>query len=396
MPSARRWPLRAGSFAALRVAGIGLLLVGLPVLLGWATDASAGSGAADALRSAGQLWLLAHGVSLELPDGRVGLTPLGLSALPLALLVRAGGQVAARRRLSSPRAAVALALSVAVPYALLAAVIASVCATAAVRPAPAQALLGGLATGLVGAGAGALRPGRLWRAAWLALPSLVRRLIPAVAGASALLLAGGALVVGLSLGWHLDRAAELAQTSAPGPIGGVALLLVGLTLVPNAVLWGASWLAGPGFAVGVGTGVSPFAHELGPVPSLPLLAALPGDALPTWLALLVLLVPLAAGVLAGRWVLRTLDSSVSMMHTAVEAAAVGPACGLLWAALAWLAGGPVGGARLSVIGPSPRQVGLALAVEVSLGAVAAVLVFRRRSAERVVDLAKAVHRTLRP
>lgn len=378
----RRGLVLAGSFAAVQAAGIGLLLVGLPVLLGWVTDARAGtgaSGAPDALRAAGQLWLFAHGVSLEVPDGTVGLTPLGLSALPLALLVRAGGQAAVRQRLSSPQRALALALAVAVPYALLATVIAAVCATAAVRPAPAQALLGGLATALAGAVAGALRPGRLWRAAWLALPARARRLLPAVAGASALLVAGGAVVAGAALAWQLDRAAELTQASAPGPAGGAGLLLLGLTLVPNAVLWGASWLAGPGFAVGAGTAVSPFAYELGPVPSLPLLAALPGGAPPTWLALLALLVPVAAGVLAGRLVLRTLDSSLSAFRAALEAAAVGPACGLLWVALAWLAGGPVGGARLSAVGPSPREVGLALTVEVALGAVATVLVKRRRS-----------------
>ena len=266
------------------------------------------------------------------------------------------------------------------PYALLATVLAVVCATAAVRPSPAQALLGGLATGFAGAVAGALRPRRVGRAAWLALPAGARRLLPAVAGASALLLAGGALVVGLSLAWQLDHAAELTRATASGPAGGAGLMRLGLTLVPNAVLWGASWLAGPGFAIGAGTAVSPFAYELGPVPSLPLLAALPTGAPPTWLALVALLVPLAAGALAGRLVLRTLDSSLSALRTALETAAVGPACGLVWVALAWLAGGPVGGARLSAVGLSPREVGLALAVEVALGAVATVLVQRRRSA----------------
>ena len=385
-PSApRRWLLGAGSSAALRVAGVGLLVVGLPVLLSWATDARAGAGAPDAFRSAGQLWLLAHGVSLEVPDGRVGLSPLGLSALPLALLVRAGRQAAPQCRISSPRAAFTLALAVAVPYALLATLVAVLCSTATVRPVPVQALLGGLAMGLAGAGAGALRPGRLWQAGWLALPSRARRLIPAVAGASAVLLVGGALVVGLSLARHLGRAAELAGASAPGPVGGVALLLLGLSLVPNAVLWGASWLAGPGFAVGVGTSVGPFGYELGPVPSLPLLAALPGSGVPGWVGVLALLVPLAAGALAGRLVLRELATSasgpsLSTRRTVLEAAAAGPACGLLWVVFAWLAGGPVGGARLAEVGPAPWQVGLALAVQVSLGAVAAALLLCRRAA----------------
>ncbi len=374
-----RWPVRAGCATACSVAAAGLLLATLVVLVGWATTVRDGSGASDLLRTAGQLWLLAHGVSLELADGRIGLTPLGLAALPVVLLVRSSGQAARRCRVGSPRAALALALTVAVPYALLAALVSMLSVSGAVRPLTGQALFAGFAVGLVGAFAGSLRPGRVWRAAWLALPGRLRRLIPAVAAATAVLLAGGALVVGGSLALHLGLAADLAGTGKPGIGGGVALLLLGLTLVPNAVVWGASWLAGPGFAAGVGTTVGPFAHELGPVPSFPLLAALPAGGVPGALALLSLLLPLAAGALAGRLVQGQLGGSASLRRTAVEAASAGPALGLVWLPLLWLAGGPVGGARLSVLGPSPRHVAFALTAEVAVGAVAAALLLRRRS-----------------
>ena len=142
-------------------------------------------------------------------------------------------------------------------------------------------------------------------------------------------------------------------------------------LVPNLAVWGASWWAGPGFAVGAGTAVGPFGTTLGAVPPLPVLAALPSGAPPTWLAVLALAVPVAAGAVAGLLVARRAGI--------LDAALVGPAAGLAVLVLAWLSGGPAGGSRLTAIGPSPWQVGLAVAVEVGVAAAAAAAVVRHRA-----------------
>jgi hypothetical protein len=48
------------------------------------------------------------------------------------------------------------------------------------------------------------------------------------------------------------------------------------------------------------------------------------------------------------------------------------------ALLAWLSGGPLGGGRLSEVGPSWWQVGLAVTLEVGVAAAAAAAVVRRR------------------
>ena len=53
---------------------------------------------------------------------------------------------------------------------------------------------------------------------------------------------------------------------------------------------------------------------------------------------------------------------------------MGPCAGAAVALLAAAAGGPVGGGRLTAVGPSPWQVGLAVALEVTLGAAAAAAV----------------------
>jgi hypothetical protein len=56
---------------------------------------------------------------------------------------------------------------------------------------------------------------------------------------------------------------------------------------------------------------------------------------------------------------------------------VGAGCGAVWTALAWVSGGPLGGDRLVDVGPSPWRVGLAVALEVGVAAVAAALLVQR-------------------
>ncbi len=192
------------------------------------------------------------------------------------------------------------------------------------------------------------------------------------------LLAGGALLVGGSLLGHFGRATELGAATAPGAVGGAGLLVLGLSYVPNAVVWGASWLAGPGFAVGTGTAVGPFAHELGAVPALPLLAALPAGGVPGWVGALSLCVPLSAGALAGR-VLHRRSDAPSRTRAVLDVLATAGWSGAVTAVLAVLAGGSAGGARLDELGPSATRLGLAVAAEVAVGALAAVVLLRRRS-----------------
>jgi hypothetical protein len=374
-PATRR-PLEAGLLGALWAVCAGLVAIAVPVLLVWAADARSGSGAGDALCAVGQVWLVAHGAGLEVPGGLLGLTPIGLLALPLALLLRAAGHGARVSRVTTLRQAVVLALSISVPYGVLAAVVSAVAVSGGVHPVAWQALLAGCAVGLVGGFAGAVRAARLWPAVLPSLPDRAARLVPATAIAVAVLLAGGALVAGGSLARHLGRAGDLAAATAPGKVGGVALLLLGLALVPNAAVWGMSWLAGPGFHVGVGTAVGPYGTVLGPVPSLPLLAALPGP-VPPWVGIVGLLVPLLGGALAGVTVVRRLKGR-SWVVAGREAALVGPCAGAAVGLLGWLSGGPAGGARLTDVGPTPWLLALTVTVEVGVAAAAAAVVAARR------------------
>jgi hypothetical protein len=373
-----RHPVVAGSLAALWAATAGLVLVGLPVLLAWATDARAGAGVADAVRTVAHIWLVAHGTSLDVPGGLLSLTPLGLLALPVLLLRRAGTVLGRPQRVGGLRAAAGAVGAVALPYGVLASVVAELSATEQVGSGPLEALLSGLVVGGAGAALGVVREAGLGGALAARVPAFVRRQLVAATGALGILLAGGALVVGVSLAAHVGRASELTGATSPGAVGGIALLLLSLSLVPNAVTWSASWLVGPGFAVGVGTQVGPFAHELGPVPALPLLAALPGSAVPGRWGVLALLVPLAAGVVAGALVRRRL-AGAGGLRTVGEAAGSGVGAGALLVVLAWASGGAAGGGRLSALGPAAWEVGAAFAAQVAVAAVVAALVLRRRA-----------------
>ncbi len=381
-------PVGPGLTVAVWAAGAGLVALAVPVLLAWATDSRSGSGATAALQSAGQLWVLAHGGSLAVPGGTLGLTPLGLVVLPLVLLSRAGAHAA---RTAAPRdlpADLVLTAAIGTPYAVLVAVVAAAAASTDIRPAPVQALLAGLFVGLLGAGVGVARGTGRWRGLLASVPARIRTVAWATSVALGLLLGAGALLAGGALAAHVGRAGELARASDPGLFGGLALLALGLVLVPNLVVWGASWWAGPGFAVGAGTTIGPFGATLGAVPALPVLAALPAGAPPTWLAALALAVPVVAGGFAGLLVARR-RVMTSPLLAAREAVCVGPCTGLVLAVLAFASGGPLGGERLAQVGPSPWRVALAVTLEVAVaaGLAAAAAVWRndRKTPKAVVQ-----------
>ncbi|SOR79614.1 hypothetical protein SCNRRL3882_3076 [Streptomyces chartreusis NRRL 3882] len=398
-------------------AGLGLASFAVPAMLLWITSPYPDSGPGGALHVAAALWLLAHGAELVRADtlagvpAPVGVPPLLLLALPVWLLHRAardatdggaGGEadgsaedivepadieVVAEPPPVSARIAwtgVVLGyLAVAAPAALYA-------AGGALRPSWLWTGVYVPLVAVVAAGAGVWsaygRPGGPLRLLLGVLPARVRPLVlgpdgrpgvaaRAAAAGTAVLLAGGALLVALSLVGHGAAAQAALLRLTEGWSGRFAVLLLCAALVPNAAVWGAAYALGPGFALGVGHVVSPLSSAPAPfLPPFPLLAAVPeaGEGrLVHWAAAGT--VPVVAGVVVG-WVVAQEAASGegggtrpgggrgvvwSPGRTARAAALAAVLCAAVLAGLAALAGGPLGVTVLARFGPVWWQVGTA-------------------------------------
>lgn len=360
---ARPTPVVAAVSAAW-AAGLGLALATVVVLLAWSTDSASTAGASVALHAAGHAWLLAGNVPLDVPGGRLGLVPLGAALVPVLLLWRAGAATARAAGVTDLPGAARASIVLAAAYGVLAALVAVVAATPAVQVPPARALAGAGALALLAGGGGVLRQSGLVDRLARRLPAALPGMLLAAAAGLLALAAVGALLVGVSLGWHVGRAGELARALAPGASGGVGLWAMDLALLPNAVVWAAAFAVGPGFALGAGTSVTPFGVSLGPVPAFPLLAALPAGGAAPLAALPGLLGPLAAGVVVGLVAVRRCPAA-ERGSAAGRAATAGLGAGLLLGLAAALAGGPLGPGRLAVVGPSPWRVALVAVLELA-------------------------------
>lgn len=361
--------------ASLTAFAVGLVAVEALTILAWATDARSGAGSGEALRSGALAWLVAHGAHVTVGGGQFGLAPLTLTLLLLWLPLRAGAAVVGDLQPRPPGRAASLGAAVGIPYAVAAALLTGPARTEAAKPAPLRVLV---LAGLLAAAAGALggMRARGWDA--YAVPDRARLAGTAAAGALGTLAAGGALLAGVSLAWHMGRAQSLVDALRPGLFGGVVLLLLCLAYVPNAVVWAVAYAVGTGFAVGTGTTVAPGGISLGPLPAFPLLAALPGAGAAPKPSLLALLVPVAAGVVAGLLVVRR-DPSLSSGRAAAWAAAGGVVAGVAVGVACLLASGPAGPGRLAQAGPNAALTALAVAEWVAIaGAATAAYAARER------------------
>ncbi len=209
---------------------------------------------------------------------------------------------------------------------------------------------------------------RLDRTAWAAeVPAAVAR----GAAIAALGLIGiGALLVAVSLAARGGEVIALFEAAHVDLIGAVVLALGQLAYLPTLIVWGASFAAGPGFAVGAGTSVSPAATNLGVVPGIPLFGALP-ESTSSWMLLLALTV-VGVGVLAGgaaRGRLRADPDAVEPLAPRIAAlAAIAVLGGAAAALLAAAASGSIGPGRLAEVGPAPGPFALAVGIELAIGA----------------------------
>jgi hypothetical protein len=300
-----------------------------------------------------RVWLLAHGVAAGSAAASVGLVPLGLT------LVFASLAAGLARRFAVPTTGSWLAFTA--TYATCAAVIASVSDAAATAPHAVvrAALVGALVAG-GGAGAGLRRAGWLRGAGAGRLPAWFAAGVRlGVATALGLWAAGAiAFCFWTVAGW--SEIARVAGTLDADPVGTLALALGEAAYAPTLAVWGVAWLAGPGFSVGVGTEYAPGHLTTAPLPSVPLLGALPHEA--GGLLVLAPLVVVAVAVGA-----RSLARRFGKRPSARTQAIAVPVVAVLAAGAAMASRGSLGGGRLATVGPSPLATAIWVGVLVALG-----------------------------
>ncbi|SKC42300.1 cell division protein PerM [Okibacterium fritillariae] len=191
----------------------------------------------------------------------------------------------------------------------------------------------------------------------------------------AAILAVASVLLALTIFANFGTITTLYESTQLGVTGGIAVTLGQLAFMPNLVIWVASWLVGPGFALGAGTSVSPVNTVVGPLPAFPILGAVPtADLLFGFVGILV---PLLAGFFAAMLVRERLTDAATPAHAnrtlAAGAVAIGLISALIFAVLASLSGGAIGPGRLAEVGPNPLWVALFVFIEVTVAALIGML-----------------------
>ena len=372
----------------------------------WATKGFGDMEFSSVAAMSAHLWLLMHGVPLDLAAafgasaGTMTLVPLGLSILPLLLCYRSGRRLA---RASYEGEFLIPVLSGSVTYALISS---AMYGWASPHPQPLQALNAALVPlGIVVAGLmwGGYREARSlsrmvgvdtaeqisqmsqysrWAGsyAWAVVRAAVVAFV-ALIGLGAVLLG-----IGILAGW--SQIVATYQELHAGAVGDTAVTLLQLGFLPNLVIYAIAWSTGAGFSFGAGTSVGLTSSDVGTLPMLPILGAVP-ESMGT-AGLLGLLVPLTAGAIAGWWFLREgedhLDEWVALkvpfrpLSALISAVVLGVMTGILtsfgalW--LGWISYGSLGIGRFTEVGAEPLTFAAHTALTVGAGVTFGMLLSR--------------------
>ena len=292
---------------------------------------------------------MANGARLHTPVATITLVPIG-AVVAAAVVLYLGGRWAGRHStVTSLREVARGAVAYAAAYAFVVLAAAGVTRGSEVNAGVMRPTIAAFALGLVFGGAGILRAAGLSPRLLGRVPVQARAAATGAVAGVAVMLGVGALLVAGSLVAHFSTAVNLAEGLHTGLFGGLLTAVVGVAVLPNAVLCAGAFAAGPGFAVGAGTAVAPGGVTLGALPAFPLLAAVPHDASARWLQGLVL-VPVVAGVVAGLTALRRCPTT-RFERAGLLGCLAGMLFGLLFGLLSQLASGGIGPGRMQDFGP---------------------------------------------
>ena len=358
-----RRPFVAGALAGMWALLVGLALVTCLVMLAWAISPRSAGDSAAAWSAAGTAWLGAHLVPLTISGQPVTLLPIGGLLLGLLLTRRSGAWTG--RLLPEPAGGevVGLVAGAALVYGAGGAGIAWLATGPSTAASPARAFLVTAVVAALGTLWGVNREADLVSSARRRLSDAAWRTLAAGSAAVTGLVAVGALLVTVCLVRSFSMVAQTMADLDGGPAGAFGVTLLGALGLPNLDVWAMSVVVGPGFQIGQVGSLSAFGGDVGSLPALPVLAAIP-TALPAW-APLLLVVPVLMGALAGR--IRWGRDLPTPAGAAVAAGQVAGVVAVLIAGLAWLSGGALGGGELAHVGPLVLPVTAAGTALVALG-----------------------------
>jgi hypothetical protein len=198
-----------------------------------------------------------------------------------------------------------------------------------------------------------------------------------------LMVSAFAIAVLVALSWiDVTRLYESVQVS----VLGVVVLTIGqLALIPNLIIYGAAWLTGVGFSIGVGSLISPLGSQVGPLPAIPILGALPVGQLE--FGMISIAIVLLAAFIATLAIRKSADEIRFEFATAWTAAiSLGVSIAFVTASqlglLALIASGSAGPGRLSQVGVSPWLLAVVVFIEVGVVATLAAFYSARPSLEK--------------
>lgn len=380
---------------SLLAVGIGIGISLLPLSLMWALQLETGVGWDVFYRASADIWLVGHGVDLtvtldpvlaaavNLPGAEkpflISIAPLFFSLLTILLGVRLGRKsLESGARFVGPVAAISTFGGLTVLIALSTLNVSAMPTVWMALSFPTAIFAVGVfigARGEVGHSGGRAERVQKKVVGWaFGLPTQVRAVLASSLrgglAAAAMVVSISAVVLSVLMIANFSTILGLYEGLQGGVFGSLILTAAQLLFMPNFVMWVASWFVGTGFALGTGSSVSPVGTDLGLVPALPILGAMPTTDLA--FGFLGVLVPVIAGFVAAFFIrpglVRALGAQLSFRWLFFAVVGIALVGGILIGFMAWASGGAAGPGRLVDVGPNALRTGGVAAVEFLIAA----------------------------
>jgi len=390
----RRVTFLVAAVQALMLVAVGLGITLAPLTLSWLLENDSSTPWSTSYQASVDVWLAAHGVpilfaaskfaGLAVPAFTLSFLPLGFAFFVGYAAFRLGRQLVYAEVLWPGW------LGATSAYAAATWIFASTAPNDAVSPEPWLALvlppafffvfvvIGSLTAPLPSSSSFEISSERARMLAWA--EQLRDRLgfgfrailIPALRAGTAvvlMMLMVSALALSILFAVNWVQITQLYESLQVTFLGALLVTVGQLAALPNLVIFGASWFTGVGFSIGEGSHVSPLGTELGPIPVVPMLGALPVGQMS--FGLVAVLVPMLASFIATILVRKHLDEARFQFAFAWSAAlsvglSIAAVAAIEMALLGAAASGAAGPGRLHEVGINPWMLGLLTFVEVGV------------------------------